>query len=196
MKRLIAIQNSLKCFKSQYNEFGGYAYRSCEDILEAVKPILAENQCALLLSDSLELVGERYYVKATASLFGEDGTLIAKTVAYAREEKEKKKTDGSQLTGSSSSYARKYALNGLFCIDDTKDADATNTHGKDESSPEDEPKKDVLSPNQLKIINGYTEAQKDYFLKSLGVNCVENLTKKQATHIITEMNKAKEKANE
>lgn len=191
MKRLIAIQNSLKCFKSQYNEFGGYAYRSCEDILEAVKPILAENQCTLLLSDSLELVGDRYYVKATASLFGEEGTLIAQTAAYAREELEKKKTDGSQLTGAASSYARKYALNGLFCIDDTKDADATNTHGKDEAKPVGDQKEDCLSPNQLKIINTYTQAQKDYFLRALNVASVESLTKKQATHIITEMNKAK-----
>lgn len=196
MKRLIAIQNGLKCNKSRYNAFGEYSYRSCEDILEAVKPLLFENSCALILSDSIKLIGERYYVEATASLFGDDGALIASSSASAREVKEKKKSDDSQLTGASSSYARKYALNGLFCLDDEKDADATNTHGKGESEPEKEPKKDTLSPNQLKIINGYTEAQKDYFLKSLKVDCVENLTKKQATHIITEMNKAKEKANE
>ena len=195
MKRLIAIQNALKCNKSRYNQFGEYSYRSCEDILEAVKPYLQEQGCALTLSDSIELVGERYYVKATATLFGEDGAVIASTSASAREEKEKKKSDGSQLTGASSSYARKYALNGLFCLDDEKDADATNTHGKDESAPEKEPKKDVLSPNQLKIIGGYTEAQKDYFLRAFGVDCIENLSKHQATQIITEMNKAKEKNN-
>lgn len=121
MSRLIEIQKKLKAPKGQYNNFGKYKYRSCEDILEAVKPILAENGCTLTLSDEIVLIGDRYYVKATARLRGADTDEVA--VAYAREDSEKKGMDGSQITGTASSYARKYALNGLFCIDDTKDAD-------------------------------------------------------------------------
>jgi hypothetical protein len=121
MSRLIEIQKKLKAPKGQYNNFGKYKYRSCEDILEAVKPILAENGCTLTLSDEIVLIGDRHYVKATARLRGADTDEVA--VAYAREDSEKKGMDGSQITGTASSYARKYALNGLFCIDDTKDAD-------------------------------------------------------------------------
>lgn len=133
-ENLLRIQQALKAPKNQKNTFGGYNYRSCEDILEAVKPILADEKVVLTLSDEIVEVGGRVYVKATATLrdIGNivDGPVISVT-AYAREELEKKGMDASQITGSASSYARKYALNGLFCIDDTKDADATNTHGKD-----------------------------------------------------------------
>lgn len=124
-KKLGAIQTQLKAPKGQYNSFGKYKYRSCEDILEAVKPLLSKNDCFLKLSDEIVLVGERFYIKATATLQDEEGCIS--TTAYAREEKEKKGMDGSQITGTASSYARKYALNGLFCIDDTKDAD-TDEH--------------------------------------------------------------------
>lgn len=126
-KKLINIQQKLKAPKGQYNNFGKYAYRSCEDILEAVKPILAEEQCALILKDDIILIGERYYIRAKALLYDENGEIIAENSAYAREEAEKKGMDGSQITGASSSYARKYALNGLFGIDDNKDSDTTNT---------------------------------------------------------------------
>lgn len=122
MKELSAIQSRLKAPKGQYNRFGGYRYRSCEDILEAVKPLLAENACTLVVTDDIELVGSRFYVKATATIrngAGESET----AVAFAREEEVKKGMDAAQVTGSASSYARKYALNGLFCIDDTKDPD-------------------------------------------------------------------------
>ena len=135
MQRLIKIQNELKAPKNQRNNFGGYNYRSCEDILEAVKPILLKNNVSLVLSDDIVCVGNRYYVKATATLFGDDGKEIIHTSAMAREAENKKGQDDSQITGATSSYARKYALNGLFCIDDTKDADATNTHGKDDKTP-------------------------------------------------------------
>lgn len=138
MKRLIAIQNELKCNKGQYNCFGKYSYRSCEDILEAVKPLLLKYGCALMLRDMIENIGDRFYVKAIASLYGEDGVLIGSSEAYAREDEAKKGMDGAQVTGASSSYARKYALNGLFCIDDTKDADATNKHGKGSEGEDDE----------------------------------------------------------
>ena len=129
-QKLQNIQSKLKVEKKNYNSFGGYNYRSCEDILEAVKPLLVENNLALVMTDEVEAIGERYYIKATATLYDtENGTNISAT-AYAREVKEKKKMDDAQVTGSSSSYARKYALNGLFAIDDAKDSDFLN---KDEA---------------------------------------------------------------
>ena len=134
---LIKIQQELKAPKGQYNSFGKYKYRSCEDILEAVKPILANNNVTLTLSDEIIAVGDRIYVKATATVFGEKGEIS--TTAFAREEETKKGMDASQITGTASSYARKYALNGLFLIDDTKDAD-TDEHRK--QTEKSEPKKE------------------------------------------------------
>ena len=133
MKELVKIQSELKAPKGQFNSFGGYKYRSCEDILEAVKPLLAETGCVLILTDTLEVKGDWHYVTAHARLINSEGVTI-ETEGHAREEATKKGMDASQITGSASSYARKYALNGLFCIDDTRDADATNTHGKDKSA--------------------------------------------------------------
>lgn len=121
--KLVDIQNELKCNKGQYNSFGKYKYRSCEDILENIKPILKKYSCSLMLSDEIVLVGERYYVKATATICDVKTKETASVSALAREDKELKGMSASQITGTSSSYARKYALNGLFCIDDTKDAD-------------------------------------------------------------------------
>ena len=126
MKELIQIQKKLNAPKGQYNSFGKYKYRSCEDILAAVKPLLAETETTLTLHDEMLLVGNRYYVKATATLTSKDG-LMVQTTAFAREEDAKKGMDASQVTGAASSYARKYALNGLFAIDDTEDADSLNT---------------------------------------------------------------------
>ena len=134
MKELLQIQSELKAPKSQFNDYGKYKYRSCEDILEAVKPILKKNNCTLLLSDSLIYVGERYYIKATATLVNAEGKSVS-TEAYAREEETKKGMDASQITGASSSYARKYALNGLLCIDDNKDSDTTNTGDNTPAAP-------------------------------------------------------------
>lgn len=133
MKELISIQSKLKAPKGQYNSFGKYKYRSCEDILEAIKPLLKETGCVLTITDEIILIGDRFYVKATVLLKNSSGETIS-TSAYAREEESKKGMDGSQVTGASSSYARKYALNGMFCIDDTKDSDSTNT-GKDDENP-------------------------------------------------------------
>lgn len=134
-KKLVEIQSKLKAPKGQMNKFGGYAYRSCEDILEAVKPLLAAQGLFLTIDDDITSVGSegdvRIYVKATASL--SDGECEISVNAFAREAITQKGMGDSQITGSASSYARKYALNGLFLIDDTKDADATNDHGK--SSP-------------------------------------------------------------
>lgn len=122
--KLAAIQTALKAPKSQKNKSIGYRYRSCEDILEAVKPLLAEHGAVIQLSDALELVGQRYYIKATASLIDTDTGESTGVTAWAREAESRKGMDDSQITGSSSSYARKYALNGLLAIDDTRDADA------------------------------------------------------------------------
>ena len=121
IKKLSKIQRELKAPKNQRNDFGKYNYRSCEDILEAVKPLLAAEGLVLTITDNIEMIGGRYYVKATATVT--DGEKSISTTAFAREAEGRKGMDESQVTGSSSSYARKYALNGLFCIDDTKDAD-------------------------------------------------------------------------
>lgn len=128
MKKLVAVQAALKAPKGQFNKFGGYKYRSCEDILEAVKPLLLEQGLQLTITDEPVEVGGRIYIKATATVT--DGSETATVSGYAREAETKKGMDESQITGTASSYARKYALNGLFLIDDTKDADATNDHQK------------------------------------------------------------------
>jgi len=122
MKELINIQANLKAPKSQRNDFGRYNYRSCEDILEAVKPLLKDENCILLLSDEIINIGNRNYVKATATFIGPDDKTVSVS-ASACEAEIKKGMDPAQITGAASSYARKYALNGLFAIDDTKDAD-------------------------------------------------------------------------
>jgi len=127
LNELVYIQSTLKAPKNQRNTFGGYNYRSCEDIMEAVKPLLKETNCTLVVSDDIVQVGDRFYVKATAILKTPSGEEY-KNSAFAREPLSKKGSDESQLTGAASSYARKYALNGLFCIDDTKDADALNVN--------------------------------------------------------------------
>lgn len=123
MTRIASVQKALKAPKGQYNSFGKYHYRSCEDILEAAKPLCCDNGIVLTVSDELVLIGERYYIKATATLHDTDSPIVVSNTAYARESADKKGMDECQITGTASSYARKYALNGLFCIDDTKDAD-------------------------------------------------------------------------
>ena len=129
-KKLLIVQMALKAPKNQWNKFGKYYYRSCEDIVEAVKPILAENNLLLTISDELVQKGERYYIKATITITDTETGEKHEVYGYAREEENKKGMDSMQLTGATSSYARKYALNGMFAIDDTKDSDATNEHGK------------------------------------------------------------------
>jgi hypothetical protein len=150
LMKLSKIQTELKAPKSQMNKFGNYRYRSCEDILEAVKPLLAEHNCALPISDKVNLIGERYYIEATATLIDCETGESYSVTASAREEESKKGMDGSQVTGASSSYARKYALNGLLDIDDTKDSDATNTHGKEEKidSQADMPPEERIDANK------------------------------------------------
>lgn len=144
IKKVINVQKTLKAPKNQFNKFGGYNYRNCEDILEAVKPLLADNGLVLTISDEVLFSsnGENY-VKATATLT--DGSSSISNSAVAREQIEQKGMNSAQITGSSSSYARKYALNGLFLIDDTRDADATNTHGK-EAQVEPKPQTQAVKP--------------------------------------------------
>ena len=166
-EKLIAVQKELKAPKNQRNSFGGYNYRSCEDILESVKPLLVKEGLLLTLSDTMVEVGGRIYVKAIATVAcGEEEI---STTAFAREEPEKKGMDASQITGAASSYARKYALNGLFCIDDTKDADAINTHGKAENC-----EKPAENANKVSAYNceychkEITKAEAEYSKKTYG----------------------------
>lgn len=137
-QKLALVQSVLKAPKNQRNKFGGYNYRSAEDILEAVKPLAIKVGALVTIHDDLILIGSRYYVKAVVEFHDIDHPEVQPIVtsALAREEEQKKGMDGSQVTGASSSYARKYALNGMFCIDDTKDSDATNDHGKGGGQPE------------------------------------------------------------
>jgi len=144
MKKLTEIQNELKAPKNQYNSFGKYKYRSCEDILEAVKPLLKKHDCTLTITDGVLEVGSLVFIDATATI--SDGKESVSVRAQAGIDPNRKGMDIAQSFGSSSSYARKYALNGLFLIDDTKDADATNTHGK-APQPKAQPKqKPELKP--------------------------------------------------
>lgn len=179
MKELIIIQTRLNAPKNQRNKFGGFNYRSAEDILESLKPLLKETECFLNITDSIELVGDRYYIKATATITNKEGVQVSSS-AYAREELAKKGMDASQITGSTSSYARKYALNGLFAIDDSKDAD-TDEFEKQQDKPtkEVDSKEDVsLALQQIKeaqtlgdltkVYNDWKAFQKDKrFLSSL-----------------------------
>ena len=134
--KLLNVQSELKAPKSQYNSFGKYKYRSCEDILEALKPILNKNKATVIISDDILFVEGRHYIKATVKFIDTENGEMVENSALAREDEVKKGMDSSQITGSVSSYARKYALNGMFAIDDTKDSDSTNTHGVEPDKPE------------------------------------------------------------
>lgn len=138
--KLSGIQGSLKAPKGQVNKFGGYNYRSAEDILNAVKPLLGEWGCSLIVTDDITEVAGRVYVKASATLLDNDSDQVLASHAFARETESKKGMDDAQVTGSASSYARKYSLNGLFCIDDTKDPDTMdNTHQGNSAKPKHKP---------------------------------------------------------
>ena len=152
IEKLINVQKALKAPKNQRNNFGGYNYRSCEDILEAVKPLLAKEGLLLTITDEVFEVGGRVYVRAVAEVT--DGGKSYSVAGFAREEETRKGMDASQITGAASSYARKYALNGLFLIDDTKDADATNTHGK-VVEKEEEPLPNIICEKCGSVIMSY-----------------------------------------
>lgn len=168
-EKLGAIQQALKAPKDLENKFGGYKYRSAESILEAVKPLLSENKCVLLLRDALESIEGRVYIKATAQFFDTEAPeAFIEVTAYAREEESKKGMDASQVTGAASSYARKYALNGLFCIDDNKDSDFMHDAPKEQKKAKEPPKSDPL--NLFCAMCGKTIDQKvyDYSVKFCG----------------------------
>lgn len=188
-EKLINVQSELKAPKSRKNSFANYSYRNCEDILEAVKPLLKEQGLVLTVSDEIVQVGDRFYVKARATLNCEDGSVHVD--AYAREPEEKRGSDASQITGAASSYARKYALNGLFLIDDNQDADSQDNREQPKAKPKPVP---LASETQLSRI--------DNFARSLGIENVyekakttrETLTASGADIIIERLQKNLESA--
>ena len=198
-EKLINIQSKLKAPKVQYNSFGKYSYRSCEDIFEAVKPYLEKEQISLILSDDLVLIGDRYYVKATATLTNGEETIT--NVAYAREEDTKKGMDGSQITGASSSYARKYALNGLFLIDDVKDSDTTNT-GSNTTSNTKTQTTELEGSQRIALINEINELELELdiphekILELYKVNSINQLTDSQLQKCVNQMKQVKGKGKE
>lgn len=176
-EKLLSIQTELKAPKSQYNSFGKYNYRNCEDILEAVKPLCAKYKAVSVMGDEVIQIGERYYIKSTARLIDLESDGVVENTAYAREEAEKKGMDGSQVTGASSSYARKYALNGLFAIDDTKDSDTTNngqTTPKEGTKAKQTAKTEAWKLTKSELVTKFgdvvSNAEKciEYYEKSLG----------------------------
>lgn len=179
-KQLNQIQTELKAPKTQRNNFGKYNYRSTEDILEAVKPLLDKTETVVTIEDKIELIGDRYYIKATAILHNKEGEQVLST-AYAREPDSKKGMDLAQLTGATSSYARKYALNGLFAIDDTKDSDSTNKHEQEEEK---------VSEKQLGYLFhlakelDYVEDMAGLIKEKYNKNNSKDLTSKEASDII------------
>ena len=175
-EKLLSIQTELKAPKSQYNSFGKYNYRNCEDILEAVKPLCAKYKAVSVMGDEVIQIGERYYIKSTARLIDLESEGVVENTAYAREEAEKKGMDGSQVTGASS-YARKYALNGLFAIDDTKDSDTTNngqTTPKEATKAKQTAKTEEWKLTKSELVTKFgdvvSNAEKciEYYEKSLG----------------------------
>lgn len=181
-EKLLNIQANLKAPKGQYNNFGGYKYRSCEDILEAVKPLLNINKCILTIGDEIKQIGERYYILAKATLSDTESDETIVNTAYAREEESKKGQDGAQITGTASSYARKYALNGLFCIDDTKDAD-TDEHAKQTGA---EPKQErKATDKQIELLKKIAEE----WGRTLDEETVKNWSMKKASDYISKYRK-------
>nr|DAH42064.1 MAG TPA: ERF superfamily protein [Caudoviricetes sp.] len=191
-EKLGIIQSKLKAPKGQYNSFGKYKYRSCEDILEAVKPLLAETKTVLSVTDRMEVVGDRIYVRAEAHLKDCEDLGEIVTVAYAREEESKKGMDSSQVTGAASSYARKYALNGLFCIDDNKDSDSTNTGERNSSSKKTTSGKEnvemISSENVMSIKNIIDKYPNLNLIERIRirfkVNDIQSLTKEKGTECL------------
>lgn len=174
LEKLNKIQTELRAPKNQYNKFGGYSYRNCEDILEALKPFLLETKTVVTLQDEIVNVEGRFYVRARATLWDCESDGYIDNFANAREEDNKKGMDASQVTGASSSYARKYALNGLFGIDDVKDSDTTNQDV------------DYLTDSQLTYIITLTnEEQKEKILKKFEIEELAKLSKKQASEVIS-----------
>lgn len=176
-RKLLEVQSKLKAPKNQYNSFGKYSYRNCEDILEALKPILKEVGATIIISDEVVSVNERYYVKATVKFIDTETGEVVEASANAREEDNKKGMDSSQLTGSTSSYARKYALNGLFAIDDTKDSDFTNTHDKEDKKKTLEVISEAQAKRMYMLAKGKDPDVIKQILSNAGFNASRDITK-------------------
>lgn len=193
--KLIAVQSDLKAPKSQYNSFGKYLYRNCEDILEAVKPLLAKHGLLLNLRDEIVQIGERYYIRATAEVIC--GVEKISSWAYAREPKDKKGMDDSQITGCASSYARKYALNGLFLIDDTKDADSMdNTQQSQKKTTPAQKPIDIHAIANKETVNamkrGITKEQlQEHCYRAFGKESLKELTDEEAKTYVEWVKNAK-----
>ena len=191
--KVVAVQSELKAPKGQYNSFGNYKYRSCEDILEGVKPLLKEYKLVLLINDEIVQIGERYYVKATAKIT--DGVEVISATAYAREPEAKKGMDESQITGATSSYARKYALNGLLAIDDSKDADTVDNgektiyNQKRRREPQSEPMILNAQSNTESVVNTMLINEIVQLANASGID-----TNKLSDYVITTFNKPNCKA--
>lgn len=201
--KLSMIQSKLFVPKGQKNEYGNYNYRSCEDILVAVKPLLEENKCVLTLGDAIPVeIGGRVYIKVDVKLYDIEGGTSITITAHAREDEQKKLMDGSQITGSSISYARKYALASLFCIDNEKDADATNKHGKDEK-PAETPKKpaadknnNLINKTQIQAIKAELErtgVNESVILDAVKKSKLEEMTQAEYVKIIARLNNTSDK---
>jgi len=196
LKKLSVIQLELKVPKNQRNTFGNYNFRNCEDIMEASKPICRKHNCLLLCSDDIIYVGERYYIKATATLYDLDSNESISVTAEAREEETKKGMDASQITGSSSSYARKYALGGLLQLDDNKDAD-TMEYQKQQKVNSKENKEEMITEEQIKLIHvlfGKIEKSEKQIFKNFENSVAKlNVYKKFKVKTSKDLTKAKAK---
>lgn len=191
-EKLIEIQKELKAPKGQYNSFGKYKYRSAEDILEAVKPLNAKHGLLLTLSDEPIMVGEWHYIKATAMIT--DGQIERVVTAYARESENKKGMDHSQITGTASSYARKYALNGLYLIDDTKDADTDEYQNQNNKGGSITPKQVGEIKTKALQLAQLRKATPDDAMKALKIRDVTEITKEHADEAIKKLDEWIEKA--
>lgn len=204
-EKLIKVQAELKVPKSKFNSFGKYKYRSLEDILEGVKPLLEKNKASLVIADSIEQVGDRYYLKATATFIDTENGESVSNSALARESADKKGMDDSQITGTASSYARKYALNGLLLIDDTKDADTDEAHVEKEARAEkakDDEKNEALvtdigdmkiAPVKVNVLKGDIDSglmNEEKMLACFKVEKLEDVTEKQFSDYVQKRNKA------
>ena len=200
--KLMNVQSELNAPKNLYNSFGKYSYRSAESIMESVKPLLLKHKAALIVNDDIVFVEGRHYIKATARFIDVETGEVVESSALAREEESKKGMDASQLTGATSSYARKYALGGLLCLDDNKDADATNTHGKDaptkaqtQSKQNTPTRSKVLSEDQIKALYevsekaGYSAARLVALVKAKYKCDPEYLTKAEYDYVYGSLNK-------
>lgn len=186
LEKLAAVQQEVKAPKNLYNSFGDYKYRSAESILESVKPILVKNKATILLSDSIEEVGGRIYVKAMAAFYDlESGAAPITVSAFAREPDEKKKMDSAQITGTASSYARKYALNGLLLLDDTKDPDTDEYQRQNRETK--------LDSETIKTIVSLAKLAEVDLGKALGGKDISTLTKKRADELIMALKEKAEK---